>query len=156
MCAAAAPLLAPHPPPLSRPQIKALGKLLFQLNMRRAFFLLPRLQSSAPALARPFASSASHPAQPDAQADATEDHSRDGMVSAALKKMRLAHTSLFSSNDFSLACCGMSEPTLPRQVANTVALMDAHLNGLRFIKTRCNDSKRFYTQLHFVEQCAQP
>jgi hypothetical protein len=50
----------------------------------------------------------------------------------------------------------MSEPTFPWQVANTVALMDAHLNGLRFIKTRCNDSKRFYTQLHFVEQCAQP
>jgi hypothetical protein len=71
--------------------------------MRRAFLLLPRLQSSStPALVRPFASSASHPAQPKAL-DATEDHSRDGMVSASLKKMRLAYASPFLSNEC-LAC----------------------------------------------------
>jgi hypothetical protein len=50
----------------------------------------------------------------------------------------------------------MFEPTFPWQVANTVALMDAHLNGLRFIKTRYNNSNRFCTQFSFVEDFAQP
>jgi hypothetical protein len=38
--------------------------------------------------------------------DGRPQQGRDG--ERCPQKMRLAHTSLFSSNDFSLACCGMS------------------------------------------------
>lgn len=55
--------------------------------MRRALLLLPRLQPCSPAVARTFSSKASVTLQtPDAEVDATEDHSRESMVSSDLDK----------------------------------------------------------------------
>jgi hypothetical protein len=55
--------------------------------MRRALLLLPRLQQCSPAVARTFSSKASVTLQtPDAEVDATEDHSRESMVSSDLDK----------------------------------------------------------------------
>ncbi len=69
-----------------------LTRMAFELSqhqptMRRALLLLPRLQPCSPALVRAFASSASQTSHAtDAQDDAAEDHSREGMVSCCCVK----------------------------------------------------------------------
>ncbi len=51
--------------------------------MRRAVLLLPRLQACSPTVARTFSSKAPVTLQtPDAEVDATEEHSRESMVSS--------------------------------------------------------------------------
>ena len=105
--------------------------------MRRALLLLPRLQPCSPAVARTFSSKASVTLQtPDAEVDATEDHSRESMVSSDLDK----HLRKFDEIALSEYFCARFPfcSNLFRQVANTVALMEEHLNGLRSIKARCH------------------